>query len=170
MQLTRTDTGQAIAGAAISLKVQPERGPLTTNTTLTTSADGSATTSIRPPVDAKVSAVYAGTAFYVRKVTEPLVRVKPLLSAAISSSTAKPGQAVTFAGGTTALLAAEKVSRQLYTGGKWVTKATTTVSSTGRYSFSVKSSSKGTYQMRFDIPANGLHLAATSRTVVFTVR
>jgi len=170
VRMRRLDTAQAIAGAAVRLKVQPERGGPTADLVLTTGPDGVATTSIRSPLDAAVTATLQGSAWYAPNVSTSQIRVKPALSANLSATSAKAGVIVRLTGGTSALLAGDTVRRQIYSGGRWVTISTGVISATGRYSFRISTATKGRKSVRVVLPETRRHLTSTSRTVVLTVR
>ncbi|HCK78741.1 MAG TPA: hypothetical protein DHW34_01855 [Actinobacteria bacterium] len=170
VRLVRTDTGQALPGAVISVVSQPELSGSPTAVGVTTDTEGTATAWLRAAIDTQVTATVPASAWNSSGTAVGSVRVRPALSAVLSTTSVKRTGVVRLRGGTTPLLAGETVYRQIYTAGRWVTKSSAVLSVTGRYSFPVPTSRKGRVTMRVLLPASTHHLRVTSRQVVLTVR
>jgi len=170
VQLSRADTGQAINGATVKILVRPELGTVWTTAVITTDVEGVGTTTFKAPVDASITATTQAGVWYNASRARSYIRIKPALSAVLSTVSVKRTGLVKLRGGTTALLAGQKIYRQVYAGGRWNTVASATISPSGRYVFTVPTNTKGVKKVRAFLPLTPRHLAVGSRTVVLTVR
>jgi len=170
VQVQRPVTGQALAGVKVSLSVRPELGPTFAPIVVTTGPDGVATGYVKAPIDATITASTVPTVWYSAGSSKTSIRIRPTMSTYLSTTSVKRTGLVRMTGGTTSLLAGEKAYRQIYSGGRWSTVASTVLSTNGRYSFKVSTATKGKKLTRVLLPESRRHLLVTSRTVVLTVR
>jgi len=168
--LVRSDNGQAISGTQVRLRVAPERGPLTTDVLLMTAGDGRATTYIRPPIDASISAVFVATPWYQASTVARGIRVRPVVNAWLKPSSINRRGTTLMYGSTTRLLVGTTVYRQRYSSGRWITVTSRKVGSAGTFSFSITPTTPGRRSMRFLLAATTNNLTSVSRTLVLTVR
>lgn len=96
-------------------------------------------------------------------------RFVPTLTAKLSASTVRRDSVVTLTGATSRALAGETVYRQGYWSGSWHTWTTTTVSSTGTYTFRIRPTTKAVNTYRVYIRSTSKHMAAASPTVKLQV-
>jgi len=94
----------------------------------------------------------------------------PTVSVKLSATTTRVRSSVTMSGKVSPASAGQKVYRQGYYGGAWHTWASTTVSSTGGYSFRITPTVKAVNVYRSYVPASHNRPAAKSATVRLTVR
>lgn len=79
------------------------------------------------------------------------------------------GATVTLTGTVTPAHAGQTVHRQAYVDGAWRTWATSTLSSTGTYRFTITTSTARTYTYRILKPADADHARANSPRLTLTV-
>lgn len=163
-RVVRADTGQAVAGATLTWRRVPEKGAELPALTLTTTSDGTVSTSMKFNVDTWTKAsVAAGPGRAAASATRG-VRVTPWLSTTLSRSTAPRGTTIRLSARTSSLLAGESVNRQWWTNGRWVTMAKAKVGSDGRASFTFTAAAVGTRYYRIHIPSTSAHSWALSPT------
>lgn len=165
-----TSSGQPLAAKPVKIYV---RGQGTTTWALlssrTTAADGTFSGTHTPQRNVEYSARFAADAEYAGTSRTGRVGVAPAVSATLSASNVRLGTSVTLTGTVRPTHAGQVVQRQQLVGGAWTTLATTTLSSTGTYSFPVKALSTGTKTYRIVNPADSDHLPGTSSTKTLTV-
>lgn len=130
--------------------------------------DRAALPGMKDPVD---MSVFHGSAAALARLANPSAAavVVPKLTAKLSKKKTKVGHSVTLKGQTSSTLARETVYRQGYWSHRWHTWSTTTVSATGRYSFTIKPTRKATNRYRVYVRATTRHTAAASPTVKLKV-
>jgi len=93
----------------------------------------------------------------------------PSLTLRLSSSKVSVGTTVVASGSTSPLYSGETILRQGYYGGAWHTWASTTVSLTGTYRFTLKPTIAATDVYRVLLRTTATHPAGASRSVTLTV-
>lgn len=96
-------------------------------------------------------------------------RFVPKVTASLSSRTVRVQSSVTLKGSTSRKLAGETVTRQGYWSGSWHTWATTKVSATGRYTFTIRPTRKAVNTYRLRVRATNKHRAAVSPKLTLRV-
>ncbi|MEI6364839.1 MAG: GH25 family lysozyme [Actinomycetes bacterium] len=170
IKVSRADTLQAIGNAEVTVAITPELGAPRTPRTVYTDAEGIVSVTFRSQVDTAVTVTTTGGAWYSAVTKQTAVRIAPTLTASLSASVVRRKGVVRLAGSTSPLLAGERVYRQLFTGGRWVTKATRVVGATGTYSFTVTTTTTGRKVQRVLLPSNSHHLRVVSRTRTLIIR
>ena len=170
VKVSRGDTLQAIRNAEVTVAITPELGASRTPRTVYTDAEGIVSVTFRSQVDTAVTVTTTGGAWYSAVTKRNAVRIAPTLTASLSASVVRRKGVVRLAGSTSPLLAGERVYRQLFTGGRWVTKATRVVGATGTYSFTVTTTTTGRKVQRVLLPSTSHHLRVVSRTRTLIVR
>lgn len=134
----------------------------------TTAADGSFSGTHSAQRNLEYNVQFTGDAEYSGASRTGRVSVAPAISAALSASSTRLGTTVTMKGTVNPRHAGLVVRRQQLIGGTWTTLASSTVTSTGTYSFPVKALSVGTKSYRVLSAADGDHVAGASapRTLV----
>jgi GH25 family lysozyme M1 (1,4-beta-N-acetylmuramidase) len=120
---------------------------------------------------------FNGTSDQLRQlanIAPPVVKTTPAavtkVTAKLSASSTVRKGAVTLRGSVTPAVAGQKVYRQGYYSGAWHTWASTSVSKTGAFSFTVRPTVKAVNQYRVFLPATATRKAAVSTTLRLTVR
>ena len=170
VKVSRADTLQAIRNAEVTVAITPELGAPRTPRTVYTDAEGIVSVTFRSQVDTAVTVTTTGGAWYSAVTKRNAVRIAPTLTASLSASVVRRKGVVRLAGSTSPLLAGERVYRQLFTGGRWVTKATRVVGATGTYSFTVTTTTTGRKVQRVLLASTSHHLRGVSRTRTLIVR
>ena len=170
VKVSRGDTLQAIRNAEVTVAITPELGASRTPRTVYTDAEGIVSVTFRSQVDTAVTVTTTGGAWYSAVTKRNAVRIAPTLTASLSASVVRRKGVVRLAGSTSPLLAGERVYRQLFTGGRWVTKATRVVGATGTYSFTVTTTTTGRKVQRVLLPSTSHHLRVVSRTRTLIIR
>ena len=170
VKVSRGDTLQAIRNAEVTVAITPELGASRTPRTVYTDAEGIVSVTFRSQVDTAVTVTTTGGAWYSAVTKRNAVRIAPTLTASLSASVVRRKGVVRLAGSTSPLLAGERVYRQLFTGGRWVTKATRVVGATGTYSFTVTTTTTGRKVQRVLLASTSHHLRGVSRTRTLIVR
>ena len=170
IKVSRPDSSQAIRNAEVTVAITPELGPPRTPRTIYTDAEGIASVRFSSQVDTAVTVTSTGGAWYSAVTKRANVRIAPTLTASLSASAVRRKGLVRLAGSTSPLLAGERVYRQLFSGGRWVTKATRVVGATGTYSFTVTTTTTGRKVQRVLLPSTSHHLRVVSRTRTLIVR
>jgi len=170
IKVSRADTLQAIGNAEVTVAITPELGAPRTSRTVYTDAEGIVSVTFRSQVDTAVMVTTTGSAWYAAVTKRNAVRIAPTLTANLSASVVRRKGVVRLSGSTSPLLAGERVYRQLFTGGRWVTKATRVVGATGTYSFTVTTTTTGRKVQRVLLPSNSHHLRVVSRTRTLIIR
>ena len=170
VKLTRADTRVALPGRTVTLVVVPARGRTPAPITLLTSATGVASVVLAPQVNAVV--VGRSVASDLLAVgTRANLRVRPVLTSALSRSTVQRGTKVVLSGRTSTLFAGERVVRQVLLKGQWRTVASVRVNRAGHYRFTLAAAARpGGQQMRVYVGASPRHLAGASRWVKLIAR
>ena len=170
VKVSRGDTLLAIRNAEVTVAITPELGASRTPRTVYTDAEGIVSVTFRSQVDTAVTVTTTGGAWYSAVTKRNAVRIAPTLTASLSASVVRRKGVVRLAGSTSPLLAGERVYRQLFTGGRWVTKATRVVGATGTYSFTVTTTTTGRKVQRVLLASTSHHLRGVSRTRTLIVR
>jgi lysozyme len=92
------------------------------------------------------------------------------ITAQLSSASTTRGHAVTLRGSVTPVVSGQTLYRQGFYSGAWHTWASTAVTKTGSYSFTIKPTVKAVNKYRVYLPASGKRKAAASPTLTLTVR
>lgn len=104
------------------------------------------------------------------RVTPPAAkRFAPKVTASLSARKVHVQSSVTLKGSTSRKLAGETATRQGYWSGSWHTWATTKVSSTGRYTFTIRPTRKAVNTYRVYVRATSKHKAAASPKLTLRV-
>lgn len=164
-----TATGSPVAGKAVQVYVR-KRGvsSYALLSTRTTGADGTYSGTHAPTTSVDYAVRFREDGSYTASGSEALVDVAPTVTAAFSASNVRLGTSVSLSGVVTPAHPGQQVTRQQLVNGTWTTLATTTLSPSGTYTFTVKPTSRGTKTYRVVKSADGDHLTGTSltRTVV----
>jgi hypothetical protein len=167
--VTRADTGAALPGVTVTVRLRPRAGAAPAPTTAVTDAAGRVAVPVRGPVSTDVSVTVAASASVSAATGTAVVAATPSLALRLSATRVKAGRSVTFTGTTNRLYAGETVYRQSYYGGAWHNRGSAKVKSNGTVSFTVTSRTKSTSTYRLWIPATSAHTAAGSKSVVLRV-
>ncbi len=168
----RLTTSSGLPLAAKPVKIYVRWLGATTWTLLsnrTTSADGTFSGTHSAQRNLEYSAQFAGDAAYVGASRTGRVSVAPAVAASLSASTVRLGTSVTMKGTVSPAHTGLAVQRQQLVNGTWRTLATTTVSSTGTYSFPVRALSVGTKSYRVVSAADSDHVAGASARLTLVV-
>jgi GH25 family lysozyme M1 (1,4-beta-N-acetylmuramidase) len=168
--LSRTTTGSGVAGRAATL-YHRHTGTTTWTPirTMTTNSHGTVSTTLHPHMSADLKIVWAGTTAVLPASKTTLVVVRPAVSAHLSKTKVKAGHAVTLSGTVAKFLAGETVTREGYYSGGWHVWATSTVSATGHYSFTITPTDATVDRYRVMSAALNGRGAGISPTVQLTV-
>ena len=170
VKLTRADTRAALAGRTVTLAMVPARGRAPAPITLRTSATGVASAVLTPQVNAVVVGRSSASDLLAVR-TRAVLRVKPVLTSALSRTTVKPNTKVVLTGRTSALFAGERVVRQVWVKSRWRTVARVPVNRFGQYRFTIVAARKpGAQMMRVYVGASPRHLVGASRWVKLVAR
>ena len=172
--VTRSDTGAALPGATVTVRLTPRSGAAPAPYTATTGDAGRLDIPVSTAVTTDVTVTVPQSALaaaVARTTVAAVVRVRPApaLTLRLSATKIRAGRTVTFTGTTDRALAGEKVYRQSYYGGAWHTRAAGTVRGTGTVAFGVRPLAKSTSAYRLWVPATPGHAAAASKTVTLRV-
>ena len=109
---------------------------------------------------------------YARAYSSELrvVVIKPWVKASQSAKTVKRGTKATLYGLTDSFYVGERVVRQKRTKRGWVSVATTRVGKDGRFRFTVKPTTRTTYQYRFSLRSYSPRVTKLSRTLTLRVK
>ena len=158
-----------------TVKIQRKSGTswVTVSSTKTTSSSGAFAARVTLPSTAAVYSYRAGAAktktlatAYSTSVTVTATR-KVAISIGVSSASVAPGGSTDVSGNVSPYVAGSRVAVQRLDAGQWVTAGTTTISSTGAYTLTVKPTASTSY--RAAVGRNGLNGTATSSPVPVTV-
>ena len=92
------------------------------------------------------------------------------ITARLSASSTTRRKSVTLRGSVAPAVSGQTVYRQGYYSGAWHTWASTQVTRSGSYSFTIKPTKKAVNKYRVYLPATSKHKASASKTVTLTVR
>jgi GH25 family lysozyme M1 (1,4-beta-N-acetylmuramidase) len=161
-RLVRTDTGQAVGGAELTWRRVPEKGRELAPLKLTTTGDGTVSTSMKFNVDTWTKLTSpAGPGLSAAAATRG-VRITPWIGATMNQRYVPRRSTVTLAVRASYLLAGETVHRQRLVSGRWKTVSSRKLGSDGRTAFGVYTSVKGVKYYRVLIPATSAHAAKAS--------
>ena len=167
--LTDASTGQPLASRRIALGYRAAGTSAWTQLpAATTAADGTyQSLPDRPRVNTEYIARFPGEGTKYRPLLSSIrpVSVKPVVTSAISSTVVKGGTPVLVTGSVTPAHSGQQVVRQAYVNGAWQTWATATLSSTGAYTFVIKTSTPQSYTYRVLKKADADHAAAAGPTL-----
>lgn len=170
VRLSRSDTGQPLAARPVTLTVAPLRGGRPRVVVVHTSATGLATMVTRPQTTQLVSARSA-TAGLLARGARSVVRVKPVVAARLSATTAPKRAKVAVSGRTSAMYYGERVHRQAWVKGRWRFVASAPISRTGTYRFVVAApATASTTAIRVLLRRTRLHEANASAPLRLTAR
>lgn len=170
VKVTRPTTQQAIRNAQVTVNITPELGNPRVPQVVYTDAEGIAAVRFKSQVDAGISVATTAGAWYSAVTKSSSVRIRPTIKADLSAAVIHRGTSARLTGSTSTLLAGERVYRQTYTGGRWVTRAYRIVSATGTYSFKVTVPTAGRRVYRVVLPSTSHHLRVVSRTRTLIIR
>ena len=170
VKVTRPTTQQAIRNAQVTVNITPELGNPRVPQVVYTDAEGIAAVRFKSQVDAGISVATTAGAWYSAVTKSSSVRIRPTIKADLSAAVIRRGTSARLTGSTSTLLAGERVYRQTYTGGRWVTRAYRIVSATGTYSFKVTVPTAGRRVYRVVLPSTSHHLRVVSRTRTLIIR
>jgi len=170
IKVSRADTLQAIRNTEVTVAITPELGAPRTPLTVYTDAEGITAVRFKSQVDARISVATTAGAWYSAVTKSSPVRIRPTIKADLSATAIRRGTPARLAGSTSPLLAGERVYRQTYSGGRWVTRAYRIVSATGTYSFKVTVPTAGRRVYRVVLPSTSHHLRVVSRTRTLIIR
>ncbi|MGH3658900.1 MAG: glycoside hydrolase family 25 protein, partial [Micromonosporaceae bacterium] len=172
-------TGQLSAageGPVVGGTVRVQQRPVRTDTwsplaTATTGDDGTYTLRVTPTRRTPYRATYAGDATRAPADTGLVeVKVARRVSAKLSEDRPRVHTRVNLTGQVTPARPGSAVYRQRWSDGRWKRVATSTLSSTGRYTFTIRPERRAAYTYRVVVP-HGEGLAhGVSRTVVMRVQ
>ncbi len=167
-----TSSGAGLAGKPLKVYVR-KRGATTwalLSGSLTTAANGTFSGTHRPLTNVDYSVRFPGDDRYAAASRDGRTDVAPAVSATLSHTSVPQGGVVTMTGTVTPAHAGQYVYRQArYPDGTWQTWATTTISSTGTYTFTINASEAQTYTYRVLKKTDGDHAAAVSPTITLRV-
>ncbi len=170
VRLTRPDSRAPLVGRPLTLSFAPARGAAPRPLTVRTSAAGTASVVVRPSVN-QVVAVRSAAKDVTTLVSRTTLKVKPVVGATLSATTAAAGATVTLSGRTNPLFNGERVFRQAWVSGRWRLVASAPVSRTGDYRFTVLAPAKpGTIVLRVFFGRTRLHDSGASGSVRLTAR
>ncbi len=170
VKVTRPGTQQAIRNAKVTVNITPELGSPRVPQVVYTDAEGIAAVRFKSQVDARIAAATTSGAWYSAVTKSSSVRIRPTIKADLSAAVIRRGTSARLTGSTSTLLAGERVYRQTYSGGRWVTRAYRIVSATGTYSFKVTVPTAGRRVYRVVLPSTSHHLRVVSRTRTIIIR
>ncbi|MFI6826584.1 glycoside hydrolase domain-containing protein [Kribbella sp. NPDC050241] len=169
--ITRLDAAAKLSGVRVILYSKAKNATKwSTAATLTADANG-AVTSVRKPT---VSTYYmwgynGGAGLLGTRSAAALVQVRPAMSAYLSPAAIKLGAATLFYGYLNPPHAGTTVYLQRRSGTSWVAVTTTKLTTTGKYSFSIKPTARGTYTYRVVWLADADHQGTQTPSKVLTV-
>lgn len=171
-KIYRADTGQGTSGW--SVKLQWRKKGTTAWQTLssgTTGSEGAYSFTVKPSSNGDYRAIYpSGNTVYLggESAIRP-VMVRQAVTGSFSDSSVSRGTTAKFSGSVRPYHVGQTIHLQRYAAGKWTTVASTTLSSTSTYSFSVKHSGAGGYYYRTYKPGHTDHAAGYSPSRKLTV-
>jgi spore germination protein YaaH len=170
-RLTRVTGGAGIDNQTVTLQ-RKDAGTTTWTTVVSTqtSALGDVTWGVTPTVNTQFRMVFGGT-WSDKAVTSAaaVTNVKWGLTAAFADPTVSRGTTATLKGTVKPVRSGTKVVAQRLVGSTWTTVGTKTVGTTGSYSFSIATPTKGTFTYRLRVDATTLNAAVQTGTRVLTV-
>jgi hypothetical protein len=171
--LTNARTGLPAAGQPVEVW-RRQRGSGTAGwrriATVTSSASGAASLANRTPWNADYQLRYAGNATNMGTASPVVgVDVAPRVTATLSRTSSLRNQTTTVTGSVAPNLAGRRVILQRRVNGVWGNVASSTLSATSTYGFSVRPTTTGTYDYRVLVPAAPPYAAGVSPTRRLTV-
>lgn len=170
-QVKRLDTGAALAGVPVTLYAKAiNASKWSVVATVTSSATGAVAAAHKPTVTTRYMWTYNGTTSLLGSGSPTItVAVHPALSSYLTPAAIKLGASSVFYGylnpahdGSTAYL-------QRKSGTKWVAVTTAKLSTSGRYSFTIKPTARGTYTYRVVWLADADHQGTQTVAKILTV-
>lgn len=148
-KLRRADTKAALADQTLLVyRRHSARLPWQRISKLATDPKGRATVRLTPHKSAQLEAVFPGAKGVARSTTYKAFVVHPNVTGSLSQASANVGDTVVISGTVAPYVAGQTVTRQRRVNGTWVAKATTTVSDTGEYSFTIVPKAAGSQVFR----------------------
>jgi hypothetical protein len=126
---------------------------------------------VKPTASREFRALFGAVSPYLASTssTTATVQVAPKITRKLSANGVKLGTKVTFIGIVKPGHAGKTVYLQRYESGKWVTKKSTTVSSTSGYTLRWKAASHKDFAFRVYLPKHADHAAGYSAKITLTV-
>jgi hypothetical protein len=138
---------------------------------VTTSTVGAVSVRVSPSFDTTYTLAFDGTATLGASRAEPIeVLVSPRITAAFGSHAVRAGHTATLTGRVTPGRPARHVALQLQRHQAWVTVATTSIARSGRFTLTVRPSSRGHNRYRVRVSADRQSAQATSSELILRVR
>jgi GH25 family lysozyme M1 (1,4-beta-N-acetylmuramidase) len=170
VRLTRSDTGQAVAGATVVWARTPKRGSAPAPITLTTRGDGSAFVTLKYGVNTTNRVSFAGSYGQPAARATKTTSVVAWLSAKMVPTTVRRGQVAVLQVSTSYLFAGATVQRQDLVRGRWRTTSSRVINKDGKASFGMAYTTPGTKTFRLILKSTDAHWGTTSAPVRLTVR
>lgn len=170
-KLYRKDSGAGSPSKTVQLQ-RRKVGHTTwsTQSTTSTGTGGSFAFTVKPSATTDYRAVYAGNSVLIGATSSTRrLAVRTAVTGSFSDSSVKAGTTTYFRGTVKPSHPGQSIHLQLYSGGKWSTVSTTTLTSTSTYSFAVRRGAAGTYTYRTYKPGDADHVGGYSPTRKLTV-
>ncbi len=166
-RLVRTANGASLSGRRVVLYTKAHTSPTwTQRAVLTTASDGTVRTSLRMSVNTDAYlAFYPSGGYAGARSPKVTGTATPRITIRQNTSSIRLGQYSTISGAVAPVLAGQRIYRQELKSGRWVSVASTTISSAGTYSFPVHGSIRGSYSFRVLTAATASYDLAYSPTV-----
>jgi hypothetical protein len=169
----KTSTGTAVGGKSVTVQSRAVGSSTwATTTTATTSSTGGWSAVVKPTANREFRALFGAVTPYLASTssTTATVLVAPKITRTLSANNIKLGTTVKLVGLVKPGHAGKTVYLQRYESGKWVTKKSTTVSSTSGYTLKWKATSHKDVACRLYLPKHAVHAAGYSAKITLTVR
>jgi GH25 family lysozyme M1 (1,4-beta-N-acetylmuramidase) len=168
--MRRADTGAVMTGWRVYVATRPAGSSTWTMIASTrTASDGTVRVPLTPPTNESVRFRFFGRYGYTSASTIRAITVKPIVTAHLSSTTVRAGGKVTLTGSVSPVLSGATVYRDGYYDGAWHTWATTTVSKTGTFSFTISPTVKTTDIYRARVGSTSKFGSSSSPRMSLTV-
>ncbi len=166
-RLARQADGVGVGGQRVVLYTKAHTSPTwVQRAVLTTAADGTVRSSMAMSVNTDAYlAFYGGGGYPGAKSPKVTGTATPRITITQNTSSIPLGQYSTISGTVAPVLAGQVIYRQELKNGQWVSVASTTISSTGTYTFPVHGSIRGSYSFRALTAATASYDLAYSPTV-----
>jgi len=167
--LTRTDTGLPLVGATVTFATRPAgSGSWHVGAVLTTDADGQVTQLFAPTRNDDVRFSYAGAVGLAPALTVKTVRVRKVVTARLSTTTAAVGQTVVVRGGVSPIEAGVRALLQQRVGTSWHTVRLGRTGSRGGFRFVMTPTGSGVTTYRAVVAATSVRTTGYSSRLVLT--
>lgn len=162
-KLTEFGTTAGLGGRPVALYRRPKgAGTFAQVATATTDGAGAYTFTHKPAANSDYRVRHCGQAGWLGSYSPTrAVLVKAKVSSTASATSVRLGSTVTISGSVAPSHAGQGVVLQRYSSGAWRTVSTRTLSSTSRFSFTVKPGSRATFSYRVHKPGDADHAAGT---------